>query len=90
MQAIGTPTASGFWQPVSHAELNNTRLTVYDEPEVWAVFSQHVDKLSQPQVFQSFVVVCPSNWPALANSNQVAKCTAMVWYSNVRSGWRGF
>jgi hypothetical protein len=48
MQAIGTPTASGFWQPVSHAELNNTRLTVYDEPEVWAVFSQHVDKLSQP------------------------------------------
>ena len=30
-----------------------------------------------------------SNWPALASSIQVSKCSLMVWYSRVRSGWRG-
>jgi hypothetical protein len=29
------------------------------------------------------VVARPSNWPTLANSNQVSKCSAMVWYSSV-------
>jgi hypothetical protein len=35
------------------------------------------------------VVPRPSNWPALASSSQVSKCSAIVLYSRVRSGWRG-
>jgi len=31
----------------------------------------------------------PSNWPALASSNQVSKCPATVRYGKERSGWRG-
>ena len=58
MQAIGTSSFPGIGQqPVSHEETINARHAVYDEPEAWAAFSQSVDKLSQTQVFQSFVVV---------------------------------
>jgi P-type Cu2+ transporter len=57
MQAAGTSSFSGFGQPVVHEKLNNGGLAVYDEPDVWAVFSHAVDKLSPPQAFQSFVVV---------------------------------
>ncbi len=57
MQATGTSSFSGLGQPASHQEPNSHRFAVYDEPEAWAVFSQNVDKLSPPQVFQSFVVV---------------------------------
>ena len=28
-------------------------------------------------------------WPAQVRSSQISKCSAMVWYSSVRSGWRG-
>ena len=57
MQVARVPSFSDFGQPVSHEETNNARLAVYDEPEAWAAFSQSVDKFSQAQVFQSFVVV---------------------------------
>ena len=57
MQATGTSSFSGLGQSASHQEPNSHRFAVYDEPETWAVFSQNVDKLSPPQVFQSFVVV---------------------------------
>ena len=57
MQAIDTSSYPGIGQPVSHEETTNARHAVYDEPDAWAAFSQSVDKLSQAQVFQSFVVV---------------------------------
>ncbi len=57
MQAMGTSSFSGLKPSDVHEKLSNDGLAVYDEPEMWAVFSQAVDKLSPPQVVQSFVVV---------------------------------
>lgn len=57
MHVTGHLPFSGFEQSVAHDDLNSGRFAVYDDPEVWAAFSQPVDKHSQAQVFQSFVVV---------------------------------
>ena len=57
MQATSNPSFSDFGQSVVDDELNSTHVALYDDPAAWAVFSQCVDKLLQPQVFQSFVVV---------------------------------
>ena len=57
MQATGTSSFNGFGPDVPEEELDSQRLGMYDEPEAWAVFSQSVDKLLPPQVFQSFLVV---------------------------------
>ncbi len=57
MQVSGAPTYSGFGQPARHDEPNDARFGLYDEPEMWADFSLRLDKLSDSQVFQSFVTV---------------------------------
>jgi Cu2+-exporting ATPase len=57
MHVTGHLPFSGFEQSVAHDDLNSGRFAVYDDPEVWAAFSQPVDKHSQAQVFQSFVAV---------------------------------
>ena len=57
MQANGVFSSSGFGTFVSDELVAHSRLSLYDEPEAWAAFSQTVDKLTDPQVFQSFVAV---------------------------------
>ncbi|MBC7608111.1 MAG: cation transporter, partial [Polaromonas sp.] len=57
MQALASPLHPDFVDRPSDQGLDSSRLAVYDDPEAWVVFSQQVDKLSQPHVFQSFVTV---------------------------------
>ena len=72
MQVIGTPSYSGLGQHVSDEDFIDTGLAGYDEPEAWMAFSQSVDKLSQAQVFQSFVVVSGMHCAACALTLEAA------------------
>ena len=57
MQAIGSSPFSATSEPIFREGSKTDPLELYDEPDAWAAFSQSIGKLSQPQVFQSFVVV---------------------------------
>jgi P-type Cu2+ transporter len=57
MQASASPLHSDFVDRHSDQGLDSSRLAVYDDSEAWVVFSQQIDRLSQPHVFQSFVAV---------------------------------
>ena len=57
MQVIDPFCISGVGQTASRDAPRDASLAVYDDPESWAAFSQCIDAISQPQIFQSFMVV---------------------------------